>query len=86
MKKFLFYILGLSLLAFFGNEGGFKLYKLYHFAQSIEQKNKTIDNDNRRIREEIVLLKDSAYLENYIRRTLGFVKENEKVYEFKEEP
>jgi cell division protein FtsB len=85
MKRLVFFILFLSLLVSFGNEGWVRLYHLKQFGKSLEEKNGALAKNNRALFREIQDLKDSRYLEHYIREELGYLKENEVSYEFRRE-
>ncbi len=81
MKKVLFFGLFLLLLASFGNEGWVKWYQLRSYEKSLQGQNQKIHQDNLRLLQEIKALKDSKYLEHYIREDLGYVRGDEISYE-----
>jgi len=85
LKRVLTFIAFLSLLASFGNEGWVKLYKLRQFERMMETENRTIAQNNTDLQLEIENLSDPRYLEHYIRQQIGFIRENELIYEFVDE-
>jgi cell division protein FtsB len=85
MKRFVFFILFLSLLVSFGNEGWFKLYRLKQFERMLQKKNELLVQNNAALLKEIRNLKDPRYLEHYIREELGYLKDDEVLYEFSQE-
>jgi cell division protein FtsB len=84
MKRLFFFILLLSLLASFGNEGWVKFYKMRQAVASLESQNRAVAAENEKIRREIENLKDPKYLDHFIRNEIGFVREGESLYEFVE--
>lgn len=72
----------MSSLAFFGNEGWLKFYKLRQFEKSLQRKNLELSQNNIALLKEINNLKDTKYLTHYIRDTLGFIKDDELLFEF----
>ncbi len=85
MKRVLTFIIFLSALVSFGNEGWVRLYKLRQFKNTLEEKNRTIAQNNDGLRAEIRKLNDPKYLEHYIRQQIGFIREDELIYEFVDE-
>lgn len=81
MKRILFVIAFLGALAAFGNEGWVKLYKLTQREKALEAENRLIADHNLEMEFEIQHLQDPKFLERYIRREMGFVRDNEMVYE-----
>ena len=86
MKQLLSFIILLSLLAFFGNQGGLKLYRLKQFEKKLIQKNQLLSEENGSLRKEMIALKNKKYLERLIREDMGFVRENETIYDVAAEP
>lgn len=84
MKRFFFFILLLSLLVAFGNEGWVKLYKLRQMDTDLAEENRLWALQNEKIRREIDDLKDPKYLERLIRNDMGFAREGEILFEFVE--
>lgn len=82
MKRLLFFILFLSLLVSFGNEGWVKLYKLKQFERSLEEENRSLTEASAALHQEIKNLNEADYLNHFIRSEIGFVRENELIYEF----
>ena len=82
MKRIFFFILFLGVLASFGNEGWVKLYKLRQHEASLEGENRLMAQRNLELQFEIENLKESKYLDHYIRRELGFIRDHEIIYEF----
>ena len=85
MKRVLTFILFLSLLAAFSNEGWVRLYTLRRFESALEDENRTVAEANEALRAEIQKLKDPRYLEHAIRRRIGFIRKDELIYEFVDE-
>ncbi len=81
MKRIVFFILFLSLLAFFENKGWFRLYHLKKIEASLQEENRQLKESNLSLRQEILNLKDRKYVEHYIRDVLGFIRVNELSYE-----
>ena len=81
MKQVFFWIAFLSLLASFGNEGWVKWYRLKQFERLMEEKNHLLSQNNTLLRKEIELLQQSATLERTIREELGYVKQDEILYD-----
>ncbi len=81
MTRILFFILVLALLASFGNQGWLKLYHLRRVEQSRMADNRYLDSENDHLKSEIERLKTAEYLEHLIRNDLGFVRDNEVIYE-----
>lgn len=81
MKQILFFILFLTLLASFGNQGWIRLYRLTQFEKSLERENAGLAEDNNNLKREIRDLQDPLYVERYIRQELGFVRENEILFQ-----
>ncbi len=69
-------------LVFFGNEGWLKFYKLRQFEKSLQREDSELSKNNISLLKEIINLKDKKYLTHYIRDTLGFVKDDELLFEF----
>ncbi len=84
MKRVLFFILFLSLLVSFGNQGWVKWYKLRQFERNLENEIRFLSESNLTLQKEIADLKDPQYLEGYIREELGYVRDNELLYEIVE--
>ena len=74
-----------SLLAAFGNQGWVRLYKLRQFEKTLREDNLSVASNNEDLRAEIRRLKDSKYLARYIRQQIGFIRDNELIYEFVDE-
>ena len=70
MKQILFFILFLTLLASFGNQGWVRLYRLTQFEKSLERENAGLAEDNNNLKREIRDLQDPLYVERYIRQEL----------------
>ena len=85
MKRILTFVVFLSALASFGNEGWVKLYKLRQIEGTMEEENLTLAANNEDLRREIQRLQNPKYLEHYIRRQIGFIRDNELIYEFVDE-
>lgn len=85
MKKLASFIFFLALLVGFGNQGWVKLYKLRQVGKVLEAKNHAIAENNLKLHQEIENLQNAKYLDHYIRKELGFVKDNEMIYEFPQE-
>ncbi len=85
MKQLFSFIALLSLLAFFGNQGGLKLYRLKKVEKRLTEKNHLLFEENVSLRKEMLALKDKKYIEHLIREDLGFVKENETIYDVSDE-
>lgn len=81
MKRLVIFILFLALLAFFGNEGWLKFYKLKSVENGLREENRLLAEHNMTLLTEIDDLKDPKYLEHYIREELGYVKAGEVLYE-----
>lgn len=86
MKRLFFLVLVLSVCAFFGNEGWFKLYRLKKVEHSLEEENRNLKGENGVLLREIRDLKDTRYVEHYIRDVLGFIREDEISYETSQTP
>lgn len=71
----------MALLAAFGNGGWVKLYRLRNVEKSLMEENRLLTDHNMNLAKEISDLKDPLYLERIIREELGFVKDNEILYE-----
>lgn len=84
MKRFLFFIALLALLASFGNQGWVKLYKMRQAEAALAEENRLAANENEKIRQEIENLQDPKYLEHFIRNEIGLAREGETLYEFVE--
>lgn len=82
LKKILSFTVFLGVLAGFGNEGWVKLYKLRQHESVLEDQNRLVADHNLELQFEIERLKDPKYLEAYVRREMGYVRDNELVYEF----
>lgn len=81
MKQFL-YAFGLFIaLAAFSNDGLLKYYHLKRFEQNLSAKNKKIEDENKILRQEINELQSKKTIERHIRNTLGYVMDNELVFE-----
>ncbi len=73
------------LLILFGDKGLIDYCKLKEKLSSIRGVNSLIINENKALKEEIVLLRsDSRYIEMVARRELGMVNEKDIVYQFVE--
>ncbi|GEM_PF-2620820 len=73
----------MGILATFGNEGWVKFYRLRKFEQSLVEKNGKIAQSSFSLRQEIEDLKDTHLVERYIRNVLGFVRDDEIIYEIR---
>lgn len=73
----------MGILATFGNEGWVKFYRLSKFEHNLIEKNEKVAQNNVSLRQEIKDLKDTRLVENYIRNTLGFIREDEIIYEIR---
>ncbi|MBD3360504.1 hypothetical protein GF366_01750 [Candidatus Peregrinibacteria bacterium] len=68
-------------MTIFGQRGLVHLYKLQKKCNEIEQFNNKLQAENKKLKEEIDLLKhDMTYIEQLAREELGLVKENELIY------
>ena len=81
MRKLLIFILTMSLLAAFGNQGGVKLVRLKNVEKTLREENRLLAEHNMTLIKEIHDLKDPGHLERYIRDELGFVQADEILYE-----
>lgn len=81
MKHLLFFILFLSFLVSFGNQGWLKWYRLNRYGEVIERENQNLLVANNALRKEIEGLRDARYVEHYIRDELGFIRENEILFQ-----
>ncbi len=81
MKQFLYALGLLIVLTGFSNDGLLKYYRLKHFEQNLSEKNQKIDDENKALRQEIKGLQNSKTIERHIRNTLGYVMDNELVFE-----
>ncbi len=89
MKKRYLLILILSLfvtfgvLTFFGEKGVLRLLRLQKELEEIKGRNLRIEEENRKLREEVKRLQtDKRYIEEIARKELGLVKEDEIIYQF----
>ena len=73
----------LGLLTFFGEKGVFRLLRLQKELEEIKRRNLKIEEENRKLGEEIKRLQsDKRYIEEIARKELGLVKEDEIIYQF----
>ncbi len=84
MRKILILTFFLSLLAFFGNEGWLRLYHLKTIENELVAKNTLLEKENQEIRQEILNLQDKEFMMHYIRNRLGYIRDNEIIFEFDE--
>jgi cell division protein FtsB len=81
VKRILFFVVFLAVLAGFAKEGWVKLYRLSLAEASLTEQNRTVSEQNDKLRRDITHLNDGAYLERLIRRDLGFIHDQEIVFE-----
>ncbi|QQR79835.1 MAG: septum formation initiator family protein [Deltaproteobacteria bacterium] len=84
MKQVLFGILLLLVLTAFSNDGLFKYYHLKRFEKNLSQKNQKIEEENNSLKIEIKELQNPKTIEKHIRNTLGYVLDNELIFELSE--
>jgi cell division protein FtsB len=73
------------LLILFGDKGLIDYCKLQEKLSSLREVNGLIANENKALKERIILLRsDSRYIEMVARRELGMVDEQDIVYQFVE--
>ena len=77
---FLFIILCVSV---FGSKGVFKIISLKKEYQAIASHVEKVKSQNQELQKEVKLIENErSYLEKAVREKLGFVKEDEIIYEF----
>lgn len=81
MKRVFFWVAFLGLLVSFGNEGWVKWFRLRQLEKLMEEKNHLLSQNNTLLRKEIELLHQPATLERTIREELGYVKQDEILYD-----
>lgn len=81
MKKILIFVLVMSVLLSFGKEGWLRFYRLRLFENSLQEKNRLLQESNLVLMKEITDLKDPKYVVHYIRDTMGFVTDDEIIFE-----
>ncbi len=81
MKKILFLVGFLAVLAGFAKEGWVKLYRLSVAEAALKEENRVIGEQNDKLRRDVDKLNDASYLERLIRRDLGFIHSDEIVFE-----
>ncbi|MBU4483838.1 septum formation initiator family protein [bacterium] len=64
----------------FGDQGLFRLQKLYSLKNQLFQERIKLDNKIVRLEKEAELLKDKKYLESIIRKELGYIKNGEIIF------
>ncbi len=83
-KKKYFFLAGILIFfvfTVFGNNGLYDAYKLRRERDRIIKQNKSIEDDNRVLEEEIRLLKtDKRYIGYIARKELGMIGKREVVY------
>ena len=68
----------------FGNAGVLQAYKLSQARRDVGLKIKALENERMRLKSSLYAMEKDAYTqETTIRESLGFVHENEIVFEFK---
>ncbi|MEA3470814.1 MAG: septum formation initiator family protein [Thermodesulfobacteriota bacterium] len=73
----------IALFIIFGDKGLIDYCKLEEKLSSIREVNGLIVNENKALKEEIMLLRnDSRYIEMVARRELGMVEHKDIVYQF----
>ena len=81
MRKTVIFIGILSLCVLFGPEGWYRWYRLHTFENKLDSKNRQILSQNRELIQEIQDLKSPRYLQYYLHDQLGYVKEDEVIFE-----
>ena len=79
------FIIVCLMLAFiiWGDQGVYQREKLRYLESSLRQSETRLKNDIEALRREKELLKDSRILESTIRKELGFIRQNEIIYQLK---
>jgi cell division protein FtsB len=76
-------VIALSLWLFFGPNGLWQLYKIHIKNKELNQIIIEKTKENKQLEKQITRLKnDPAYQEEMARKELGWVKENEIIYQF----
>jgi cell division protein FtsB len=87
-KKYLLILIlslfiALGLLTFFGEKGVLRLLHLHKELEEIKRRNLKIEEENRKLMEEVKRLEsDKRYIEEIARKELGLIKEDEIIYQF----
>ena len=86
-KKYLFFLVlfisGMLLFAVFGSRGLIQIYKLKEEGNRIQMTNARLQEDNRKLAEQIRRLRNNKEeVEKVAREELGLVKKGEIVYQF----
>ena len=86
-KRYLFFlalfISGMLLFAVFGSRGLIQIYKLKEEGNRIQMTNARLQEDNRKLAEQIRRLRNNKEeVEKVAREELGLVKKGEIVYQF----
>ena len=86
-KKYLFcltlFVSGMLLFAIFGSRGLVQIYKLKEERHLIQVKNVRLQEENRKLAEQVKKLKQGKEeVEKVAREELGLVKKGEIVYQF----
>jgi len=70
----------------FGDKGLLRIYELRQDKNKIDARLKESINDNEKLKREIVALKsDRRYIESIARKDFGFVRNNEVIYQYRQE-
>ncbi len=78
-------IILIIIFAIFGDNGLIRLYNLHNEKVRLVSRNKRLEDENRRFRKEIKMLKkDKGYIERVAREELGMIGRDETVYKFEE--
>lgn len=76
-------VIGLLGLLLFGPNGLWQLYKIHAKTKELEQLIAEKNKENKQLEKQITRLKnDPAYQEEMARKELGWVRENEIIYQF----
>lgn len=80
----LIFILIIGIFTIFGERGLIHLNRLMIESKRVETINNALKAENRALKKEIFLLKNNKeYLENIIRKEMGYVRKDETIYQFK---
>ena len=84
MKIILIFVTLLGLVIGFGNQGWIKLYNLRQAEKELLRQNQLLADKNQLLRLETDRLQDPNYLRHYIRQEIGFLRDDEIVFELVE--
>ena len=77
----------LGLILAYSDHGLMRLRELQQKKQAIEMENEKLQEENRRLLQQIERIKtDPRYIEDEARKKLGLIRPDETIYRLKEEP